>query len=540
MQKRTSLWIGVLLAAGVAAAALLGNWGQDDAGVREGTAAPQILRRGNGAEATTLDPARADDISTFNVLADLYEGLLASAADGTPIPGVAENQQVSSDGLTYTFTLRADARWSNGDAVVAGDFVRAFRRLTNPDTASSYAGLLSPIQNFDAIRSGELEPSELGVTAMDDRTLEIRLHSPTGHFLSLLTMAVTYPIHSSANTDTFADPAAFVGNGAYVLVERQALSVIRMHRNEYYWDAENVSIDEIQYFPIDDETAEMNMYRAGELDITYAIPGPSIDLLRQSIPDEVRIAPRLSFYYMGFDMTQPPLDNRDLRRALSMAVDRRQLVQLIGRGELPAYGYVPTGTSNHVAAPYDWRNLNDADRIAEARAAYAAAGYGPDAPLTVGLMFDSGSIHERIALIVSSMWEDALGVEIRLEKREYGVMLETRPRRDEWDIMRLAWAGDYDDPLTFLEIFRSDSSQNLAMYANPEYDELLDRAAIETDSERRLQLMTEAEAMVLDDYPLAPLYFYVSKHLVKPHVGGFEDNALDRHPSRFLTLDAGN
>ena len=263
-------------------------------------------------------------------------------------------------------------------------------------------------------------------------------------------------------------------------------------------------------------------------------------MLRETIPEEVRIAPRLSFYYMGFDMTQPPLDNRDLRRALSMAVNRRQLTLLIGRGELPAYGYVPTGTSNHVPAPYEWRVLNDAERMAEARAAYAAAGYSDENPLTLSLMFDNGSIHERVAVAVSSMWQDTLGVEIELEKREYIVMLDTRGRRDEWDIMRLAWAGDYDDPLTFLEIFRSDSSQNLAMYARDEYDELLDRASTEIDPARRLELMTAAEDMVLNDYPVAPLYFYVSKHLVKPHVGGFEDNALDRHPSRFLTLDAGD
>ena len=237
-------------------------------------------------------------------------------------------------------------------------------------------------------------------------------------------------------------------------------------------------------------------------------------------------------------MTQPPLDNADLRRALSMAVDRRRLADLIGRGELPAFGYVPTGTSNHVPAPYEWRDLSDSDRISAARAAYAEAGYGDENPLTLTLVFDSGSIHERIAVAVSSMWEDALGVEIELDKREFAYMLETRDMRDEWDVMRLSWSGDYDDPMTFLQIFRSDSPQNLARYASPEFDELLDRAAVETDPGRRLELMTAAEETVLAGYPVAPLYFYVSKHLVKPYVGGFEDNALDRHPSRFLTLDA--
>ena len=534
MRKFLALTVILLLAAlGVAGC---GNGSED--GASGETESRQVLRRGNGAEPQTLDPARADTSEAFNILTDLYEGLLTLAADGQLIPGVAESQELSADGLTYRFTLRADARWSNGDPVVAEDFVRAFRRATDPETASGYADLLTPIQNFEAVRSDGADPSELGITAIDDRTLEIRLENPTGHFLSLLALPVTYPLHVSGTEDSFDDPEEFVGNGAYVLDSWQTLGVIRLTRNEHYWDAENVAIPTIEFFPIEDETAEMNMYRAGELDMTHAIPSASIAMLRESMADEVRIAPRLMFYYYGFDMTQPPLDNADLRRALSMAIDRRQLVQLIGRGELPAYSFVPPGTSNHTPAPYTWRDLSDSERIAEARAAYAAAGYGADNPLTLSLAFNTGSVHERIAVAVSSMWEDALGVEIELDKREFAYLLETRDLRDEWDILRLGWGGDYDDPLAILNIFRSDSPQNLARYANPEFDELLDQAAIETDPARRLELMTAAEEVVLNGYPLAPLYFYVSKHLVKPYVGGFEDNALDRHPSRFLTLDA--
>ena len=530
-----------LVAAAILAAVLIYTVGdRTDSGVSSESEVRQVLRRGNGAEPATLDPARADNVHEFNILTDLHEGLLALSADGRLIPGVAESWGPGDDDRTYRFVLRADARWSNGDPVVAEDFVRAFRRVTDPETASGYADLLAPIKNFEAVRSGNADPSELGVTAIDDRTLEIVLENPTGHFLSLLAMAVTYPVHASATADSFDDPETFVGNGPYVLSAWQTLGVIRLNRNEFYWDADNVSIAEVEYFPIDDETAEMNMYRAGELDITYAIPSASVAMLRESMPDEVRIAPRLTFYYYGFDMTQPPLDNVDLRRALSMAVDRRQLVELIGRGELPAYGYVPTGTSNHVSASYDWRDLSDSERIAEARAAYAAAGYGPDNPLTLNLVFNTGSIHERIAVAVKSMWEDTLGVEIETDKREFAYLLETRDRRDEWDIMRLAWSGDYDDPLSFLQIFRSDSPQNLARYADPEFDRLLDKGTIEVDPARRLEVMTAAEGTVLNDYPLVPLYFYVSKHLVKPNVGGFEDNVLSRHPSRFITLDAGD
>lgn len=517
---------------------LIGYSCTDQADSVDGEGAQQVLRRGNGAEPQTLDPARADDFHSFHILADVYEGLVASAADGSLIPGVAEHWDVSDDGRTMRFTLREDARWSNGDAVVAGDFVRAIRRVVDPATAAPYATLLESIENFGAVRSGSADSSELGVEAVDERTLEIRLDQPTGHFMSILAMAVAYPIHSSVTPDTLGDPETFVGNGAYVLVARQTLGSIRLRRNEHYWDADNVSIPEVEFLPIEDETSEMNMYRAGELDITYTIPPASFGMLKETIPDEVRVAPRLAFYYMAFDLTQPPLDNPALRRALSMAADRRQLVELIGRGEPPAYGFVPTGVANHVAAPYEWQELSDNERIARAREAYAEAGYSDENPLTLKLTYDASSIHETIAVAVSGMWQDALGVVIELDKREFRWMLDIRDQRDEWDIMRFAWLGDYNDPMTFLEIFRSDSPQNLSRYANSDYDELLDQALVELDPARRLELMTEAEQMVLSGYPVAPMYYFVSKHLVSPNVGGFEYNSLDRHPSRFLTLGA--
>ena len=538
MQKRTSLSIAAILAVGALSIAVLGSCGRDDAGVDEDDPTPQVLRRGNGAEPGTLDPARADDVHEFDILVDLYEGLLALDADGSLIPGVAETWDNSPDGKTYTFNLRRDARWSNGDPVVAEDFVRALRRVSNPQTASGLADHLTPIENFQAIRDEGLDISQLGATAIDDRTLEITLEDPAGHFLSLLALPVAYPIHASSTNDSFNDPESFIGNGAYVLRDRQALGVVRLRRNEHYWDAANVSIAEVEYFPIDDETAEMNMYRAGELDITHAIPSAGVDMLKSTIPDEVLIGPRQNLYYYGFDMTQPPLDDVNLRRALSMAVDRRRLVQLIGRGELPAYSFVPPGTANHAPAPYEWQDWSDADRIAAARAAYAEAGYSAENPLTLNLVYNTDSIHERIAVAVSSMWEDTLGVRIELDKREWIWMLETRALRDEWDVMRLSWGLEYNDPAAILDIFHSTNVQNLAKYASDEFDELLEAAKTEIDPARRLELMTAAEETVLDGYPLAPLYFYVSKHLVSPRVGGFEYNAVDRHPTRFLTLDA--
>lgn len=484
---------------------------------------PAILVRGNGGEPGTLDPALAEDVHAFNVLADLYEGLLVEAADGTLIPGVAESWSISDDGLRYEFRIRNDARWSNGDPVTASDFVRAFDRVTAPETQSAYAFLLAPLA-----RSG----------APDDATLVLELAEPASHFLSVLAMPVAFPMHpDAALPDSFAGPGKFVGNGPYLLTSRKPDGPIRLRRNPLYRDADSVSIEEVEYLPIVEDETEFNMYRAGQLHVTYSVPSTQVHRLRDELPDELRIAPKLAFYYLAFDLSQAPLDDVELRKALSLAIDREQIVALIGRGELPAYGIVPPGVTGHTGASYDWAELPAGQREVLARTALANAGFGPDQPLTVTLTYDAGDIHERIALAVGSMWEQVLGVDVEFVKLEWQLYLDTRARRDEWQVMRFNWFGDYNDPMTFLEIFDSGSPQNLPGYANDGYDRLLEQANRETRPAERGRLMTEAEQAFIADYSIAPLYFYVSKHLVKPFVAGYEDNALDRHPSKYLRFE---
>jgi oligopeptide transport system substrate-binding protein len=497
----------------------------------------QVLRRGNGGDPGTLDPALAEDVHAFNVLLDLYEGLVAESANGGLVPGVAQSWSVTDDGHTYVFKLRGNARWSNGDPVVASDFVRAFRRVSAPETLSSYGFLLEPIKNFNAIKAGNMPVSDLGVHAIDTQTLALHLREPVSHFLSVLAMPIAFPMHASALVpESFSDAERFVGNGAYVLRERQVLGPIRLRRNDLYWNADSVSIEDVEYLPIVDEGLELNMYRAGELDITQTIPSSQFAQLKEESPGEVRIAPSLAFYCLAFDLSESPLNNKDLRRALSMAINRRKLVELIGRGEQPAFGIVPSGVANHGDAAYVWRDLDEDKRIDIAQEAYADAGFDVATPLRIKLTYDVGGIHERIALAVSGMWQEALGVEVQLEKKEWKFFLETRDNRSDWQIMRFSWFGDYNDPMTFLEIFRSDSPQNLPLYNNPDYDKLLNKASIELDSHTRTELLADAEQTLIEDYPIAPLYFYVSKHMVKPRIKGFDDNVLDRHPSRFLSF----
>ena len=482
----------------------------------------QALRRGNIEDPGTLDPALAEDVHAFNVLLDLYEGLVAENARGDLVPGVAESWSISDNGLLYTFILRKTARWSNGKQVVSSDFVHALRRAAAHETLSAYSFLLQPIED---------------VVAVDKLTLTIRLAQPSPHFLGVLAMPIAFPIYGDgADAARFQEPASFIGNGAYVLAAHEAGHPIRLRRNTHYWDAESVQIAEIEYVPVADDVAELNMYRAGELDITGVIPSSHVEIVKRDLPDETRIAPTLAFYYFAFDLTEPPLDSRELRQALSMAIDREQLVALLGRGEQAAYGIVPPGVVNHQGARYAWQDMTAEDRHEKARAVFESAGYGPGEPLQLKVTYDTGGIHERIALAVSSMWHEVLGIEVELEAKEWKYFLDTRENREQWQVMRFSWFGDYNDAATFLDIFQSDSSQNLPHYSSAEYDEKTGLAAVELNPESRAALMGEAEDILLNDYPIAPLYFYVSKHMVKPYVAGFDDNVLDRHPSKYLAI----
>lgn len=529
--------IGLLLGALILAQILSCGGGDDRSAGGPAIGTTTVVNRGNGGEAGSLDPALADDIHAFNILTDLHEGLVTTDAGGRLIPGVSTSWTVSDDGLSYVFSLRENATWSNGDSVTAADFVRAFRRISDPATPSAYGSLLEPIENFPAIKSGDMPVESLGVSDVGRGRLKIQLSRPVSYFLSLLSMPIAFPMHGAAvSPETFADPSRFLGNGPYTLASRQLAGPTRLRRNPFYWEAQSVTIDEVVYHPIVDELTEFNMYRAGELDLTHTIPPGRIDRLRETRPQETRIAPMLALYYIAFDLSEAPFDVPGLRRALSMAVDREQLAGIIGRGELPAYGIVPPDTGGYTGPVYGWAETSRQERIRVARASLADSGYDATRKLTVRYLYDAGGIHEKIALAVGSMWRESLGIEVTFDKREWQYFLETRGRRDEWELMRFSWFGDYNDPLTFLEIFRSDSVQNLPALRSPEYDRLLHLASGSSDSRQRFHLLAEAEEFLLEQYPVIPLYFYVSKHLVSPSVAGFEDNVIDRHPTRFLSL----
>lgn len=503
-------------------------------------AAVQVLRRGNGAEPETLDPHRAESVTASNVLRDLYEGLVTEAPDGRLVPGAARRWTVSVDGLVYTFELHPDGRWSNGDPVTAADFEYGLRRSADPATLSKYSAILAPIANATAVIAGELPPEALGVRAVDAHTLEIRLDAPTPYFLGLLTHASTYPVHRptvGAHGLRFARPGTLVGNGAYRLVEWSMQSHIRAERNAHYRDDASTVIDEVWYLAIENADAELSRYRAGALDMTGSVPARQIGWLRRHLPDELHIAPYLGSYVFGYNMTRPPFaGNLALRRALALAIDREILTARIsGAGEIPAWTWVPPVTGYAPPQP-EWAGWTPAQRHAEARRLYAEAGYSARQPLRVTLLYNTDNNHRRLTAAIAAMWREVLGVQTTLANQEWQVFLQTRRERIDTEVFRYAWIGDYDDPYTFAEILHSQHGINDMGYGNPHYDALLGRAAREADPALRMALLAEAERVMLDDQPLIPVYFYVSKKLVKPWVDGYAANILDHHHTRHLRI----
>jgi oligopeptide transport system substrate-binding protein len=498
-----------------------------------------VLRRGNAREPDTLDPQRAEDENSRAIIRDLFEGLVGETPEGELVPGAAAAWQVSADGLAWTFTLRPDGRWSNGDALVAADFVAGLRRAVDPATASSSAALLTPIVGAADIIAGDRAPDTLGVAALDDLRLVVRLRSATPYLPGLLTHPITFPVHQPSLAEhgaRFARPGRLISNGAYQLAAWEVHSHVTLTRNPYFRDPPQ--IDVVQYYPIDEPEAELNRYRAGDLDFTAQLPQQRYSWAKEHLGDELHVGPYLSTQFWLFNTRRAPLDDPRIRQALTMAVDRQRLTETVtGLGEHPAYGLVPPGVANFTAQSFSWRGQPAAARLETARELLAAAGYGPERPLRVEVRYNTDENLRRIAVAVASMWREGLGVETSLVNEEFRVLLARRKDPDQWQILRLAWAGDYNDASNFLEILATSGAVNDTGYDDPEFERLLAEAAIEADPSRRRQLLEAAERRMLEHYPILPLYHTVSKHLVKPWVLGFRPNVLDRTYTRHLSVD---
>ncbi|HTU65854.1 MAG TPA: peptide ABC transporter substrate-binding protein [Steroidobacteraceae bacterium] len=523
----------VLLAA--PAVALVGCRGRDAAGAGGGS----IYLRGNGPDPDSLDPHRARSTESMVVLRDLFEGLTRLDRAGAPAPAAAAGWTVSDDGLVYTFELHPDLVWSNGDPLTAADFVAGMRRLANPATASQYAQVIDVFVNAPEIIAGKQPVESLGIAAPDARTVVVTLSSPAPYLPGLLAHPATSPLHGpslAAFGEKFARPGNQVSNGAFVLTEFLQGSFVRAARNTRYRENAANRLDGVKYIQIADENAELRAYRAGELHSTAVVPRGQFDWIRENLASELHVTPQLNTYYYAFNLDRKPFQDVRVRRALSMVIDRERLATAVLRlGELPANGWVPQGIFDYTPQTFDYAQRPMAERIAEARQLLAAAGYSAAKPLTFELRFNTGEVHTKVAVAVSSMWKEALGVEASLAAVEFKSMLDAINRRDI-DMFRLSWSGDYNDAYTFLQFLKSDFGINLPHYRSATYDGILLNAAREKDTAKRRALLESAERVALADHALLPLYFYVNKHLVKPEVTGWYDNVMNVVYSRDLAL----
>ena len=511
-------------------------------GVSSAHAAKNTLQRGNGAEPETLDVHKSSGVPAAGIQRDLFEGLVAEAADGSLIPGVAESWTLSDDGKVYTFRLRKNAKWSNGEPVTAHDFVFALRRGVDPAVGSGYAFILWPIANGEEITKGKVKAlDKLGVEAVDAHTLKVTLKAPTPYFIGMLTHPHAYPVHPKTlerHGDKWTRAGNLVSNGAYRLTEWVPQSHIRLERNPHYWAADNVRIDAVVFHPTENTSTELKRFRSNELDITYDVPPDQIAWVEKNLAAQFHNTAYLGTYYYALNLTKAPFRDRPgLRNALAMTIDREILTGKVTKGgEVPAYAWVPPGVNRYAGATVPWKGLSKAERLAQAKKLYAEAGYSRDNPLKVQILYNTSDNHKRIAIAISGMWKTALGVQTELFNQEWKVYLTTRKAR-QFDVLRAGWIGDYNDANTFLELLKGDvGTMNPAGYANSEYDALMRKAEKETDLEVRAGLMQKAEEILLKDLPIIPIYHYTTQHLVSPRVKGWVDNVMDVHPTRFLSL----
>lgn len=499
------------------------------------------LRRGNGAESESLDPQAARSEAALTIARDVFEGLMAQGPDGAPVPAAAERIEVSADGLQYVFHLRAGLRWSNGDALEAADFVAAWRRLVDPATAAPYAQMLAAVRHAEDITAGRARPEALDVQATDARTLLVNLVQPTPHFLKLLTHPASFPLHRAslaAHGSRFAKPGILVSNGAYVVSRWDFGSKIVAVRNRRYWDDAHTHIERVEYHSMAQPSSELSAYRAGALDITSTLPTAQVPWIREHMAGELHVSPQLAVYYYALNLNGPPFTNAPaLRQALSMVIDREQLVRSItGMGESPAFTLVPAHTHGYAPPLPEYASWPMQTRIERARQLLRES--GTPLPQSIELRFNSGDLHSRLALAVASMWKQSLGIDTVLRAEEFKVLLQAIEKRDGLQAFRASWVADYDDAYGFLQLLRSGFGINLPGYANTQYDALLDAANRAPQEAQRAALLQQAEKLMLADQPLIPLYTYVSKRLVKPRVRGWHDDVMNIVYSKELALKA--
>lgn len=530
-----------LLLATIFSSLLLACGGATEA---DNAAAEGILLMGNGSEPKGLDPHLVTGVPESRLLRSLLEGLVAAhpTDDLNPAPGVAESWSSNEDFTVWTFNLR-EAQWSNGDPVTAGDFVYSWQRILSPALGAEYAEMLYVLENGSDFHQGRTEDfSQVGVKALDDRTLEVRLEGATPHFLGMLVHTSFLPVNPrvveahGGMTDRqsgWSTLANYVGNGPFQLTQWVTNQIIEVERSPTYWDASTVQLNGIRFYPIDNVNTEETMFRNGRLHLTSTVSPDKIPSFQSEIPDQMRIEPYLGSYFYRVNVTRPPFDDVRVRRALALSIDKQLLVDRVTQGEqAPATGFTPAGIDGY--KPFDTVQFNPE----EAKRLLAEAGYpnGEGFP-EVEILINTSEAHRKVAQAIQAMWQQQLGINIGIYNQEWKVYLDSQSNLD-YQISRAGWIGDYIHPTSFLDIFTSGNGNNDTGWSNTQYDALISRARVAPTDAARMEFLQQAEAVLLDEMPIIPIYWYTLTYLKDPRVQGWDANLLDQHPYKHVSLRA--
>ena len=496
---------------------------------------------GNQNEPATLDPQIYDAATDFNVIGALFEGLTNyDEKTATAVPGVAERWDISADGLIYTFHLRANARWSNGDRVTARDFAWSFQRFITPALGNSYAYYLYPIRGAEDFARGKTRDfSGVGVEVIDELTLRVTLTRPTAYFLGILA-TTALPVHRASveaagrfddRASPWARPGKLIGNGAFTLTEWQPNARIVVTKNHHYWGAAQNHIERVIIYPIEKADAEELDFRAGQLHVTYSAPPSKLASYRQTAPEKLRIDPLLQLYMVNFNATKPPFDNAKVRRALALALDRAAIASSVFSGaRLPAHALTPPNCGGYTGP------AGQAEDFAAARALLAEAGYpgGRGLPPMPMQVLNDDKL-PRVAEVIQALWRRELGVQVTIEPYDQKTWIQNQQTLSHTLALR-GWTTDFPDPIGFLDMFHTGNGSNVFGWSNRAYDALLDQAALTADRSARFSLLNKAEALMLDDAACAPLVFGARTYLIHPAVKNWWSAPLGIHRYQLVEL----
>ncbi|HEY1793866.1 MAG TPA: peptide ABC transporter substrate-binding protein [Opitutaceae bacterium] len=528
-----------VLAAALLAALIAGCGRQTD--VSRGDQS-QVLHRGIVPDIDDLDPHMASQTNYYSVLSALLEGLTAEdPVDLHPVPAVAERWDSTPDGLTYTFYLRADARWSNGEPVTAQDFIGSWRRILSPSLGAADAAQLYVIQGAEAFNRGDGDFSQVGLRARGPRQLEVTLEHPAPWFLSLLSTPAWLPVPlatirkyggETQRGVEWTTPERWVGNGPFVLHSWRHGQEIVVERSPTYWDTAHVRLRAIHFHVFDSVDAEDRAFRAGQVHLTEMVPPAKIEAYKRDSPALLREDPLLGTYFVRVNTRRPGLVDARVRLALALAIDRASVTEHVLRGgQRPARAFTPPGLGSYAPAPVQGLDLDKARRL------LSEAGHaGGEGIPEFELLFNSDETHRLVAEALQEMWRRDLGISVRLTNEDFK-SVEAARSTGSYDLLLSSWIADFEDPTAFLDIWRSDNGNNFTGWADPDYDELLFKAARTTDQSSRLALMGRAETMLLESAPVIPIYHYVHAFLITPSVKGWHPTLLDHHPYKDVYLE---